>query len=105
MPSYAKVKYAGVYPGVDVVYYGNQGGQLEYEFVVAPGADPSCILLAVGLSRRFRVVRAPPSQFERRKLIQDLEAGSGNPGVSEHFYLAFGADWFISRPGVKPEGG
>jgi hypothetical protein len=37
VPSYAKVKYASVYPGVDLVYYGNEGGQLEYDFVVAPG--------------------------------------------------------------------
>ncbi len=45
VPSYAKVKYEGVYPGVDLVYYGNQR-QLEYDFVVAPGADPSTIALA-----------------------------------------------------------
>jgi hypothetical protein len=36
--NYAKVRYAGVYPGVDLVYYGTQG-QLEYDFVVAPGAS------------------------------------------------------------------
>ncbi len=41
---YAKVQYEGVYPGVDLVYYGNQG-QLEYDFVVAPGADPGAIRL------------------------------------------------------------
>jgi hypothetical protein len=40
VPNYAKVKYANVYPGVDLVYYGNQG-QLEYDFVVQPGWDPS----------------------------------------------------------------
>ena len=40
VPTYAKVKYSNVYPGIDLVYYGNQGGQLEYDFVVAPGADP-----------------------------------------------------------------
>lgn len=39
VPNYAKVKYEGVYPGVDLVYYGNQQ-QLEYDFLVAPGADP-----------------------------------------------------------------
>lgn len=33
---YAKVKYEGVYPGVDLLYYGNQG-QLEYDFVVSAG--------------------------------------------------------------------
>ena len=36
--NYAKVRYAGVYPGVDLIYYGNQD-KLEYDFVVAPGAD------------------------------------------------------------------
>lgn len=45
IPTYAKVKYRGVYPGVDLVYYGNQR-QLEYDFVVAPGADPKAITLA-----------------------------------------------------------
>src|ERR1700690_1222280 len=43
VPTYAKVKYQNVYPGVDLVYYGNQGGELEYDFVVAPGGDPSSI--------------------------------------------------------------
>jgi hypothetical protein len=45
IPTYAKVSYAQVYPGVDLVYYGRQG-QLEYDLVVAPGADPQCIRLA-----------------------------------------------------------
>ena len=45
--NYEKVRYAGVYPGVDLVYYGNQK-QLEYDFVVSPGADPSVIGLAFG---------------------------------------------------------
>jgi hypothetical protein len=42
---YSKVQYAQVYPGIDMVYYGNQG-ELEYDFVVAPGADPDLIRLA-----------------------------------------------------------
>ena len=42
VPTYAKVKYTGVYPGIDLVYYGNQR-QLEYDFVVAPGASPKSI--------------------------------------------------------------
>ena len=44
VPTYSKVRYGQVYPGVDLVYYGNQG-QLEYDFVVAPGADPDQIVL------------------------------------------------------------
>ncbi len=44
VPQFARVRYQGVYPGVDLVYYGNQG-ELEYDFDVAPGADPSQIEL------------------------------------------------------------
>jgi len=44
IPQFARVNYAAVYPGVDLVYYGNQG-QIEYDFRVAPGADPSQIVL------------------------------------------------------------
>jgi hypothetical protein len=40
--TYGKVSYAQVYPGIDLVFYGNQR-QLEYDFVVAPGADPGRI--------------------------------------------------------------
>ncbi len=34
----------GVYPGVDLVYYGNEG-QLEYDYVLAAGVDPGVITL------------------------------------------------------------
>jgi hypothetical protein len=44
IPTYAKVKYRDVYPGVDLVYYGNQR-QLEFDLVVAPGTDPKTIRL------------------------------------------------------------
>jgi Beta-propeller repeat len=54
VPTYAKVKYEGVYPGVDLVYYGNQG-QLEYDFVVAPGVDPNEIRLKFGGSGKLRL--------------------------------------------------
>ncbi|MCG3119198.1 MAG: hypothetical protein ALAOOOJD_01543 [bacterium] len=42
VPNYAKIKYQEIYPGVDVVYYGNQQ-QLEYDFVIAPGTNPEVI--------------------------------------------------------------
>ena len=45
IPQYGRVRYQRVYPGVDLVYYGNQR-QLEYDFVVAPNADPNVIRLA-----------------------------------------------------------
>ncbi|HEU4891631.1 MAG TPA: SBBP repeat-containing protein [Vicinamibacterales bacterium] len=43
---YGEVEYRGVYRGIDVVYYGNQR-QLEYDFIVAPGARVEAIALAV----------------------------------------------------------
>jgi len=45
IPTYAKVHYEEAYPGIDLAYYGNQG-KLEYDFIVAPGADPNQIKLA-----------------------------------------------------------
>lgn len=44
IPTYARVKYENVYHGIDLIYHGDNG-QLEYDFVVAPGADPSSIRL------------------------------------------------------------
>jgi hypothetical protein len=42
LATYGRIKYRNVYDRVDVAWYGNQG-QLEYDFLVQPGADPSCI--------------------------------------------------------------
>lgn len=42
VPSFEKLRYHGVYPGIDIVFYG-RGTELEYDFVVAPGADPDQI--------------------------------------------------------------
>jgi Beta-propeller repeat len=44
VPHYAQVTYTAIYPGIDLVFYGNQR-HLEYDFVVAPGADPWAIVL------------------------------------------------------------
>ncbi|MGB9072202.1 MAG: choice-of-anchor D domain-containing protein [Terriglobales bacterium] len=43
---YKQVRYKGVYPGIDLVYYGNQS-RVEHDFVIAPGADPSQIQLDI----------------------------------------------------------
>jgi hypothetical protein len=52
--TYAKVRYEQVYPGIDLLYYGNQR-QLEYDFVVAPGADPARIRLKLAEARKMYV--------------------------------------------------
>ncbi|MBM3496876.1 MAG: hypothetical protein FJX72_21530, partial [Armatimonadetes bacterium] len=70
VPTYARAKLAGVYPWVDVVYYGNeargkgpeqawgvrsQPSALEYDFILRPGADPARIQLAFEGADRIRV--------------------------------------------------
>ena len=48
---YARVRYRGLYPGIDLIYYGGVQGEtqrLEYDLIVGPGADPSAVRLAVG---------------------------------------------------------
>lgn len=54
IPTYSNVRYQQVYPGVDLVGYGKQY-QLEYDFVVAAGADPSAITLAFAGASRIDV--------------------------------------------------
>src|SRR6185295_16437692 len=45
VPTFARVRYADVYPGVSLVFYGSER-ELEYDFIVAPGADPAAVALA-----------------------------------------------------------
>ena len=47
LKTWSGLRYEAIYPGVDLVYYGNRG-QLEYDFVVAPGHDPKSIALEIG---------------------------------------------------------
>ena len=54
VPTYRKVRYTDVYPGIDVVYYGNQQ-ELEYDFVVAPGAKPKLIRFSVEGAERIHL--------------------------------------------------
>lgn len=44
VPGYGRLRCERVYPGIDLVYYGNGAG-LEFDYVVAPGADPTNICL------------------------------------------------------------
>src|SRR5947207_133514 len=77
VPTYAKVKYEGVYPGIDLIYYGNQR-QFEYDFVVAPGSDPKAITLAVGagLSPPDGAQQAAPLRVDATgDLVVEAEGG------------------------------
>ena len=88
VPNYAKVRYQDVYPGVDLVYYGTQGGQLEYDFVVAPGADAHSIGLSFRGAGHIRVDKGTGdlvlalagSELRFRKpVVYQPTSGSGLP--------------------------
>src|SRR5580693_1473823 len=67
VPTYAQVRYKNVYPGIDLLYYGNHH-QLEYDFAVALGADPRQIQFQITGARQIEL-------DEEGKLV--LETSSG----------------------------
>jgi hypothetical protein len=57
IPNYARVKYSSIYPGIDLIFYGNRQGRLEYDFDVAPGSAPGAIRLGFNGAERVRIAR------------------------------------------------
>jgi hypothetical protein len=52
--TWSGLRYQEIYPGIDLVYYGNRG-QLEYDFVVAPQHDPKTIVLDISSADEVRI--------------------------------------------------
>src|SRR5713101_5215748 len=93
VPTYAKVRYEGVYPGVDLVYYGNQG-QLEYDFVIAPGTNPRTIrLFVVGAerleasSRGDLVLNTGSGEVRLQKPVVYQESGNVRKEIAGRYVL------------------
>jgi uncharacterized protein (TIGR03437 family) len=75
VPNYGLVRYAGVYPGIDLVYYGKDG-QLEYDWIVSPGADPARIRMIFENTDQLRidqegdlVIRAGTNEYRQRRPV------------------------------------
>lgn len=93
IPNYSRVQYRSVYPGVDLVLYGNQG-RLEYDFVVAPGADPRVIRLAFDGVDGMRIDRAgdlvvstAAGEMRQHKPIVYQESGSLRHTIDGRYIL------------------
>ena len=69
VPAYSRVRYRDVYPGIDLVYYGNDQHQLEYDFILAPGADPNAIKL------RFEGAKSVALEDKGRLLVDLMDGG------------------------------
>ena len=54
IPSYEAVRYQGIYPGVDLLFYGREQ-RLEYDFIVAPGSDPKAIALSITGAHKLEI--------------------------------------------------
>jgi hypothetical protein len=54
VPTYARVRFPAVYAGIDAVYHG-RAGKLEYDFEIAPGADPDRIAMQLRGARSLRI--------------------------------------------------
>ncbi len=63
VPNYSRVRYGAIYPGIDVVYYGNPS-RLEYDFVLQPGADPGAIRLNFRGAGHLRITAEGDLAFE-----------------------------------------
>jgi len=74
VPTYSKVRYPSVYPGVDLIYYGNQR-QLEYDFVVQPGGDPRAIVVEMQERQETKSDHLPDGPWEMREPVAYQEIG------------------------------
>jgi len=81
VPQFGKVIYRDVYPGIDLVYYGSDGS-LEYDFQIAPGADPNVVRLVYEGVSGLRVesgdllISTPGGQLrQRRPVVYQTIAG------------------------------
>src|SRR5260370_592926 len=57
LPNYSKVLYRQVWPGIDVLYYGNRN-RLEYDLILAAGANPDAIKIKLLAANHFFLTRA-----------------------------------------------
>ncbi|OGF47870.1 MAG: hypothetical protein A2452_12085 [Candidatus Firestonebacteria bacterium RIFOXYC2_FULL_39_67] len=80
---YSKVEIKQIYPGINMVYYGNNG-QLEYDFVVAPGANPGLIKMIFKGAKNLEL-------DQKGNLVLNLQEGR----------LAFNAPTLYQKTGSK----
>jgi hypothetical protein len=93
IPNYSEVRYGNAYPGVDLIYYGNQR-QLEYDFLVSPGADARVIRIAFDGARSLRidengdlVIHTPGGVVRHHKPSAYQEVGGIKRQVSARYIL------------------
>jgi uncharacterized protein (TIGR03437 family) len=83
IPNYGEVRVAGIYPGIDLVFYGKSGA-VEYDFVLRPGANPELIRFEISGAKSIRLTpdgdlvlptRAGDACWRKPVLYQESERG------------------------------
>ena len=92
VPQFARVRYENVYPGINLVFYGNQG-RLEYDFQVAPGADPAQAELEFNGAKRVELrngallITSQEQSVQLQAPVVYQEIGGQRHPVEGHFVL------------------
>ena len=94
IPIYARVAYRSLYPGIDLVFYGNKQ-DLEYDFVVAPHADPSEIAMTfsgadaidIDQSTGDLLLRTPAGTVRQHKPTVYQEIGDNRRTVDAQYII------------------
>lgn len=94
VPAFAGVAYREIYPGVDLLWYGNEQA-LEYDFVVAPGADPRAIRLQFDGARRLRVaengdllIRLAHGEMRQHKPVLYQDSATGRQLIPGRYVIS-----------------
>jgi len=93
VPNYAQLRYRAIYPGIDLVFYGN-GRALEHDFVVQPGTDPQRIAFRLQGTRKLKltpdgalVIAVSDGEIRFNRPVAYQTTGDARHPVNAHFIL------------------
>lgn len=105
IPLYDRVRYAEVYPGIDLLYQGRQKREIEFTFALAPGADPAAIRLRFGGVQRVWIdsggrlaLETPSGTLHYRRPVAYQETGGSRRLVAASYRLSGGVVGFRLGP-------
>jgi hypothetical protein len=93
VPHFGRVRYRAIYPGIDLVFYGKQS-RLEYDFIVAPGADTSKIRLQFDGAHRLSLdsgdllIRTRGSDLRQLRPVAYQETAAGRRYIPAEYVIA-----------------
>ncbi len=93
VPNFTRLQYSKVYPGIDLIYYG-ANNRLEYDFVLAPGADPAQIRMRFQGAGKLRVTpegdlayEGPDGVMVQKRPVIYQEDGAGRHEIAGRYTL------------------